>query len=110
MIKFIKDVINLLQRIVIAILEANLSLFEDLKSFRNKLVFFTCLLVVMIILLDRDYRVMLAALGLFEFFICYYFNNRKIKEPTIVEKITKNLDTCENPYSSYNNDSEQYHD
>ena len=32
MIKFIKDVINLLQRIVIAILEANLSLFEDLKS------------------------------------------------------------------------------
>lgn len=89
MIKFIKDVINLLQRIVIAILEANLSLFEDLKSFRNKLVFFTCLLVVLIILLDRDYRVMLAALGLFEFFICYYFNNRKIKDVSIVEKITK---------------------
>lgn len=89
MIKFIKDVINLLQRIVIAILEANLSLFEDLKSFRNKLVFFTCLLVVLIILLDRDYRVMLAALGLFEFFICYYFNNRKIKDANIVEKIIK---------------------
>ena len=89
MIKFIKDVLNLLQKIVIAILEANLSLFEDLKSFRNKLVFFTCLLVVLIILLDRDYRVMLASLGLFEFFICYYFNNRKIKDVSIVEKITK---------------------
>lgn len=101
--KFIKNVINLLQRIVIAILEANLSLFEDLKSFRNKLVFFTCLLVVMIILLDRDYRVMLAALGLFEFFICYYFNNRKIKDPSIIATITKNLskeDTTQQPYNN----------
>ena len=105
--KFIKNVINLLQRIVIAILEANLSLFEDLKSFRNKLVFFTCLLVVLIILLDRDYRVMLAALGLFEFFICYYFNNRKIKEPTIVEKIVKNLNTSTD---NVDNHIEDYHD
>lgn len=105
--KFIKNVINLLQRIVIAILEANLSLFEDLKSFRNKLVFFTCLLVVLIILLDRDYRVMLAALGLFEFFICYYFNNRKIKDPSIIENIVKNLNSNTD---SANNNIEDYHD
>ena len=105
--KFIKNVINLLQRIIIAILEANLSLFEDLKSFRNKLVFFTCLLVVLIILLDRDYRVMLAALGLFEFFICYYFNNRKIKDPSIIENIVKNLNSNTD---SADNNIEDYHD
>lgn len=87
MLLFIKKVFTLLGDIIVAILEANLTLFQDLKSFRNKLVFFTCGLTVLIILLDRDYRVMLAALGLFEFFICYYFNNRKIKDATIVEKI-----------------------
>lgn len=91
MIIFAKKVFSLIGDIIIAILEANLSLFEDLKSFRNKLVFFTCLLVVLIILLDRDYRVMLAALGLFEFFICYYFNNRKVKDANIVEDIVDKL-------------------
>lgn len=85
--QFIKKVIQLLCNIVIAFLEANLSLLEDLKSFRNKLVFFTCALVVLIILLDRDYRVMLAALGLFEVFICYYFNNRKVKDANVIENI-----------------------
>ena len=89
MLSFIKKVFTLLGDIIVAILEANLTLFQDLKSFRNKLVFFTCGLTVLIILLDRDYRVMLAALGLFEFFICYYFNNRKIKDASIVEKIIK---------------------
>lgn len=84
---FIKKVFQLLCSIVIAFLEANLSLLEDLKSFRNKLVFFTCSLVVLIILLDRDYRVMLAALGLFEIFICYYFNNRKVKDANVIENI-----------------------
>ena len=89
MLSFIKKVFTLLGDIIVAILEANLTLFQDLKSFRNKLVFFTCGLTVLIILLDRDYRVMLAALGLFEFFICYYFNNRKVKDASIVEKIIK---------------------
>jgi len=89
MLSFIKKVFELLGKIIVTFLEANLSLLEDLKSFRNKLVFFTCALTVLIILLDRDYRVMLAALGLFEFFICYYFNNRKIKDASIVEKIIK---------------------
>lgn len=89
MINFIKKVFTLLCDIIVAILEANLTLFQDLKSFRNKLVFFTCGLTLLIIILDRDYRVMLAALGLFEFFICYYFNNRKIKDATIVEKIVQ---------------------
>ena len=84
---FIKKVFKLIGDTIVAILEANLSLFQDLKSFRNKLVFFTCCIVVLIILLDRDYRVTLAALGLFEFFICYYFNNRKVKDANIVEKI-----------------------
>ena len=85
--QFIKKIFQLLGNIVITFLEANLSLLEDLKSFRNKLVFFTCALVVLIILLDRDYRVMLAALGLFEVFICYYFNNRKVKDANVIEHI-----------------------
>lgn len=85
--QFIKKVFQLLGNIILAFLEANLSLLEDLKSFRNKLVFFTCFLVVLIILLDRDYRVMLAALGLFEVFICYYFNNRKVKDANVIENI-----------------------
>ena len=85
--KFIKTIFNLIGKIIIAFLEANLSFLEDLKSFRNKLVCFTCALVVLIILLDRDYRVMLAALGLFEIFICYYFNNRKVKDANVIENI-----------------------
>lgn len=106
--QFIKKVFSLLAKIILTFLEANLSLLEDLKSFRNKLVFFTCLLVVLIILLDRDYRVMLAALGLFEFFICYYFNNRKIKEPTIVQNIVEKLNKETNEYSSNNTDNDHY--
>lgn len=91
MLSFIKKIFKLIGDIIVAILEANLSLFQDLKSFRNKLVFFTCCIVVLIILLDRDYRVALASLGLFEFFICYYFNNRKVKDANIVEKIVEKL-------------------
>ena len=91
MLAFIQKVFDLLGKITVTFLEANLSLLEDLKSFRNKLVFFTCGLVVLIILLDIDYRVTLAALGLFEFFLCYYFNNRKIKDASIVEKIADKL-------------------
>ena len=87
--EFIKSAFNLVKSIIISFLELVLSITEDLHSFRNKLVFFTCGLVFIIIWQDKDYRVSLAALGLLEFFLCYYFNNRKIKEPSIVEKITK---------------------
>ena len=103
---FIKKVFKLIGDIIVAILEANLSLFQDLKSFRNKLVFFTCCIVLLIILLDRDYRVALASLGLFEFFICYYFNNRKIKDANIVEKIVEKL----NNKDDNSNNFTDYHD
>ena len=89
---FIKKVFQLLCNIVIAFLEANLSLLEDLKSFRNKLVFFTCALVVLIILLDRvkfygltkpnNYKKMLYFIPLF---IISLFNLRRgihINNPT----------------------------
>ena len=105
---FIKKVFQLLCNIIIAFLEANLSLLEDLKSFRNKLVFFTCALVVLIILLDRDYRVMLASLGLFEIFICYYFNNRKIKDANVIEKIVEKFSN--NNQNNIQRDIEDYHD
>ena len=87
MIEFIKKVFELLKNIILATLEMLLSIVEDLKSFRNKLVFFTCALVLLIILQDKDYRVSLAALGLLEFFLCYYFNNRKIKDNGIISNI-----------------------
>ena len=103
---FIKKVFKLIGDIIVAILEANLTLFQDLKSFRNKLVFFTCGLTVLIILLDRDYRVALASLGLFEFFICYYFNNRKVKDANIVEKIVEKLNNKEDNSNNF----QDYHD
>lgn len=87
MIEFIKTIFSLLKDIIISTLEVILSLITDLKSFRNKLVFFTCGLVLIIILQDKDYRVSLAALGLLEFFLCYYFNNRKVKDANIIENI-----------------------
>ena len=91
MIDFIKTIFTLSRDIIISTLEVILSLVTDLKSFRNKLVFFTCGLVLIIILQDKDYRISLAALGLLEFFLCYYFNNRKIKDASIVEKIADKL-------------------
>lgn len=87
MLNFIKKIISLIKDIIISILEVVLSLITDLKSFRNKLVFFTCGLVFIIIWQDKDYRISLAALGLLEFFLCYYFNNRKVKDATVIEKI-----------------------
>lgn len=78
--QFLKSISNLSKDIVKAFLEVNLSILKDLKSFRNKLVFYTCVLVFFICSRENDYRVTLGALGLLEIFLCYYFNNRKIKD------------------------------
>lgn len=88
---FILTLFKLAKSIVISFLELILSTITDLHSFRNKLVFFTCGLVFIIIWQDKDYRISLAALGLLEFFLCYYFNNRKVKDASIVEKIADKL-------------------
>lgn len=89
--QFILTLFKLAKSILISFLELILSTITDLHSFRNKLVFFTCGLVFIIILQDKDYRISLAALGLLEFFLCYYFNNRKVKDASIVEKIADKL-------------------
>ena len=89
--QFILTLFKLVKSILISFLELILSTITDLHSFRNKLVFFTCGLVFIIILQDKDYRISLAALGLLEFFLCYYFNNRKVKDASIVEKIADKL-------------------
>lgn len=83
--------LKLLKSILISSLELILSVLTDLHSFRNKLVFFTCGLVFFIIWKGEDYRVSLAALGLLEFFLCYYFNNRKVKDASIIENIADKL-------------------
>ena len=88
---FILTLFKLAKSIVISFLELILSTITDLHSFRNKLVFFTCGLVFIIIWQDKDYRISLAALGLLEFYLCYYFNNRKVKDASIVEKIADKL-------------------
>jgi len=88
---FIITMIKLIKNIIISFLKLILSIITDLHSFRNKLVFFTCGLVFIIIWQDKDYRISLAALGLLEFFLCYYFNNRKVKDASIVEKIADKL-------------------
>lgn len=88
---FILTLFKLAKSIIISFLELILSTITDLHSFRNKLVFFTCGLVFIIIWQDKDYRISLAALGLLEFFLCYYFNNRKVKDASIVEKIADKL-------------------
>lgn len=88
---FILTLFKLAKSILISFLELILSTITDLHSFRNKLVFFTCGLVFIIIWQDKDYRISLAALGLLEFFLCYYFNNRKVKDASIVEKIADKL-------------------
>lgn len=89
--QFILTLFKLVKSILISFLELILSTITDLHSFRNKLVFFTCGLVFIIIWQDKDYRISLAALGLLEFFLCYYFNNRKVKDASIVEKIADKL-------------------
>ena len=78
---FFKEIWELIQEIIIAFFQVNLTIMNDLKSFRNKLVFFTCLLVFIVCCQNQDYRVSVASLGLLEIFLCYYFKNRKQKEP-----------------------------
>lgn len=86
-----KSILELLKEMLKSFLEVNLSILNDLKSFRNKLVFFTCLLVFMICSQNQDFRVSLASLGLLEFFLCYYFNNRKVKDVEKNANIIKNV-------------------
>ena len=77
---FLKEIWKLIQEIIIAFFQVNLTIMNDLKSFRNKLVFFTCLLVFIVCYQNQDYRVSVTSLGLLEIFLCYYFKNRKQKE------------------------------
>lgn len=86
---FLGTILDLIKQIIIAFLKVNLSILTDLESYRNKLVFFTFILVVFIICKNNDYRVILSALGLLEVFICYYFNNRKIKD--VSKEVVKNI-------------------
>lgn len=88
---YLKAVIELIKQIIISILKLILSITDDLQSFRNKLVLFTCFLVFIIIWKDKDYRISLAALGLLEFFLCYYFNNRKVKDASKIKTVVKEI-------------------
>ena len=88
---YIKSIIELIKQIITSVLKLTLSITEDLQSFRNKLVLFTCFLVFIIIWKDKDYRISLAALGLLEFFLCYYFNNRKVKDASKIKTIVKEI-------------------
>ena len=83
---FLKEIWELIQEIIIAFFEVNLTIMNDLKSFRNKLVFFTCLIVFIVCVTNKDYRISVASLGLLEIFLCYYFKNRKQKEPIKEER------------------------
>lgn len=83
---FIKSTIKLLGLILENILKLILNIISDLYSFRNKLVVFTCILVAIVVINNDDFRVSLASLGLLEIFLCYYFNNRKIKDESIIRK------------------------
>lgn len=90
--QFIKNILNTTLQIIEALFKLILSMLSDLHSFRNKLVVFTCILVAIVVIRNNDYKIILAALGLLEIFLCYYFNNRKVKDSTSTRKsVSKTL-------------------
>lgn len=73
---FWKELLDLGKELVIAFVKFWLTLLEDLHSFRNKLILVSTLLCLYTINKEQSNEVIIAALGIWNMIIAYYFKKR----------------------------------
>lgn len=73
---FVKQIKNLLQDMAIAALESLVSFFQDLKSFRNRLVVYIAFLGLLVILYNKDAKVIISVISIISIVFSYYFKTR----------------------------------
>lgn len=73
---FWKELLELGKELVIAFVKFWLTLLEDLHSFRNKLILVSTLLCLYTINKEQSNEVIIAALGIWNMIIAYYFKKR----------------------------------
>lgn len=73
---FVRQIKNLLQDMAIAALESLVSFFQDLKSFRNRLVVYIAFLGLLVILYNKDAKVIISVISIISIVFSYYFKTR----------------------------------
>lgn len=73
---FVRQIKNLLQDMAIAALESLVSFFQDLKSFRNRLVVYIAFLGLLVILYNKDAKVIIPVISIISIVFSYYFKTR----------------------------------
>lgn len=73
---FVRQIKNLLQDMAIAALESLVSFFQDLKSFRNRLVVYIAFLGLLVILYNKDAKVIISVVSIISIVFSYYFKTR----------------------------------
>ncbi len=75
-LSFGKEVLNLLKELCLSFLDFWVSIFEDLHSFRNKLVLVSTMLCLYVLSSSQSETVIITALGIWNMIIAYYFKKR----------------------------------
>lgn len=73
---FLKELLSLSKELVLSFFKFWVSLFNDLYSFRNKLILVSTLLCIYTIQKEQSNEVIIAALGIWNIIIAYYFKKR----------------------------------
>lgn len=73
---FVQQIKDLLRDMTIAALESLVSFFQDLKSFRNRLVVYIALLGLLVILCNKDAKVIISVVSIISIVFSYYFKTR----------------------------------
>lgn len=73
---FVQQIKDLLRDMAIAALESLVSFFQDLKSFRNRLVVYIALLGLLVILYNKDAKVIISVVSIISIVFSYYFKTR----------------------------------
>lgn len=70
------EILDLLKELCLSFLDFWISIFEDLHSFRNKLVLISTMLCLYVLSSSQSETVIITALGIWNMIIAYYFKKR----------------------------------
>jgi len=73
---FWKELLSLSKELIISLFKFWITLFNDLHSFRNKLILVSTLFCLYTINKEQSSEVIIAALGIWNMIIAYYFKKR----------------------------------
>lgn len=93
---FWKEILSLCKDLFLCFLRFWVSLFDDLKSFRNKLILVSTLLCIYTIHKEQSSEVIIASLGIWNMIIAYYFKKRnESKQMELNAEIEEEAIDCE---------------